>query len=105
MGQTRRSKRLVCAVPVDSAKKSPFSESATVDISKGGLGFVSHRKIPLNTKIAFELILSLKEEPVLAIGKVKWVRPIPDSKNYRVGISFENILDGSKSRLTQYFRK
>lgn len=105
MGEIRRSKRVVCAVPVDSAKKSPFSKAATVDISKGGLGFVSHRKIPLNTKIAFELVLSQQEDPVLALGKVRWVRPIPDSKNYRVGIAFEDILDGSKSRLAEYFRK
>ena len=105
MGETRKNKRLVCTVPVDSAKKSPFNQAATVDISKGGLGFVSHRRIPLNTKIAFELILSQEEDPVLAVGSVRWVRPIPDSKNYRVGIAFENVLDGSKSRLVQYFRK
>ena len=105
MGEIRRSKRLACAVPVDSSKKSPFSQTATVDFSKGGLGFVSHRKIPLNTKIAFELILSQKDDPVLAIGTVRWVRPIPETKNYRVGIAFEDILDGSKSRLVEYFRK
>lgn len=105
MGESRKNKRLTCAVPVDSAKKNPFSQAATIDISKGGLGFVSHRKIPLNTKMAFELILSQQEDPILAVGTVRWVRPIPESKNYRVGISFEDVLDGSKSRLLEYFRK
>ena len=105
MGESRKSKRLACVVPVDTAKKSPFNQAATVDISKGGLGFVSHRKIPLNTKMAFELILSLEEEPVLAVGTVRWVRPIKATKNYRIGIAFNGVINGSKSRLSEYLRK
>jgi hypothetical protein len=104
MSESRKAKRLDCAVPVDGKKGSVYEQIKTVDISKGGVGFISHQKLPLNKKIALELVLSEKDETVLAVGKVKWVRPIAETANYRVGIAFENILDGALSRLARYFK-
>lgn len=105
MKNKRKNQRKNCFVPIDGKSGSPFDQTTTVDISKGGIGFVSERKIPLNSKIAVEIDFSPEETPVLVIGKIKWVTPINGSKKYRVGMIFDDVLRGSKSRLQQQFRK
>jgi len=101
----RRSKRYSCAVPVDGKKGTAFDESLTLDISKGGMGFVSAVRIPLNKQIVVQLDLTPDGEPVLVIGQVRWVSEMSDASGYRVGMSFKDVLSGSKSRLNQYFSK
>jgi len=101
----RKTKRYDCLVPIESKKGTVFENSQTLDISKGGLGFVSESKIPLNKKIAVEVDLTPEGDPVLVIGAVKWVIPLPNSDSFRVGLSFGNVLSGSRTRLENYFRK
>ncbi len=95
----RKSRRFNCLVPVDGKKESLFSSSKTVDISRDGIGFVSDHSIPLHEKIAIELALRPDTEPVLVIGEVKWVRKISDCDRYRVGLTFSDIIDGSRDEL------
>ncbi len=101
----RKSQRQTCLVPVDGKQGSPFDKTQTIDISKGGIGFISPTKISLNKEIAMEIELSPEGETVIVVGKVRWVHPIADSDKYRIGLSFEDVLSGSKSRLNQYFQK
>ena len=103
----RQSERKDCFVPVDGKTGGPFSAVKTINFSKGGLGFISYRKIPLNKQIPIEIDLHGDKEPVLVIGKVKWVRPIENVNGgaYRIGVVFGDILQGSQSRLNKYFRK
>ena len=101
----RKNQRLNCLVPVDSKRGSIFDEACTVDFSKGGMGFLSRHNIPINKKIAIELDLESEGEPVLVIGQVKWVRPIENSDQYRIGVYFDSIVQGSKARLNSYFVK
>lgn len=105
MKNQRKSPRQDCLVPVDGKEGSVFSEVQTVDLSKGGIGFISSKKIPVNKEIAIQLDLDADDEPVLAIGKVQWVRKIEGEDSYRVGMIFKDVLRGSKSRLQQYFKK
>ena len=105
MSNQRRAKRYDCLVPVDGKKGSLFGQTLTFDISKGGLGLISHLKIPLNKTIAIALDLSENDEPVLVIGKVRWINPIASSGQYRIGMSFDEVLGGTKSRIEEYFRK
>ena len=104
MKNKRKNARYDCLVPVEGKEGGPFEDTKTVDFSKSGLGFISHRKIPLNKEIAIQLDLSQEGAPALVIGRVRWINRIEHSENYRVGISFENILSGSKSCLDHYFR-
>lgn len=101
----RKSKRLSCTVPVDSKAGGPFDNTCTLDFSRGGLGFLSSKKIPLNKEITIEIDIEDEGHSVFVVGRVKWVKSLPDSKGYRIGISFENILRGSKTRLHEYFLK
>lgn len=100
----RKNTRLDCLVPVDGKEGGVFSTVRTIDFSKGGLGLVSHAAIPLNEEIAIEIDFGLDEAPILVLGRVRWVEPISDTANFRVGLSFETVLTGGKSRLNKFFR-
>ena len=104
MNNKRKNKRISCLVPVDGKTGSVFEETKTIDFSKGGMGFISHQRIPLHKKIAIAIELSENEEPVVVIGTVQWVRPISQSDCFRCGLSFEEIVSGSKTRLSRYFQ-
>lgn len=105
MAEKRKNERAFCAVPVDGKSGGIFAETQTVDISQTGLGFVSKHKIPVNREIAVELDLPEEEEPVLVIAKVCWSRQIKGTDQYRIGLNFENMFRGSKTRLKKYFQK
>lgn len=85
----RSTSRLRCHVPVDGKKGSQFASVQTVDISNGGIGLISRRRIPLDEKIAVEIDATAEGEPVLVLGKVVWVRKIADEERYRVGMKFQ----------------
>lgn len=92
----RKSARFDCYVPVNGKEGAAFSSTKTVDISRDGIGFLSNHAIPLNEKVAIELVLKPDTEPVLVIGEVKWVRKISDTDQYRIGLTFADIIDGSR---------
>jgi len=103
MSNKRKNKRFDCLVPVDGKKDSTFDGIQTVDYSKGGIGFVSKKEIPVNQEIALEIDLDELGEPAFVIGRVQWVKPISGSECYRIGMEFKEVLRGSKSRLNQHF--
>jgi c-di-GMP-binding flagellar brake protein YcgR len=104
MKNKRRATRQDCLVPVDGKTGSAFENIRTVDVSKGGIGLVSKKRIPLKREIAVELDFSAEGEPVFAIGKVCWVKKIKGTDTYRIGLTFKDVLRGSKSRLNKYFQ-
>lgn len=97
----RKAPRFDCAVPVDGKQGAVFSDIKTVDISRNGIGFVSNHAIPLNERIAIELALKPDTDPVLVVGQVKWVSKIGDTNQYRIGLTFSDIIDGSKDALNE----
>lgn len=101
----RKTKRLDCLVPVEGRGDSRFCNCRTLDLSQGGLGFVSDKDVVVGKEIFVELELAETDYPVMIKGKVKWVRQIPGSENYRIGLSFQEVLRGSKTRFNKYFKK
>lgn len=101
----RRNKRLTCEVPLEGKKGGVFESTNVIDFSKGGLGFVSARRIPVNKRIPIQLDLQEDDMPVLVIGRVKWSRAINGTGQFRIGVTFEEVMHGSKTRLQKYFRE
>ena len=101
----RKNKRLDCNVPIEGQDTGAFAHVKTVDLSKGGLGLVSQAAIPLHKEIAVEIDLGEYQDPVLVRGKVKWVAPIKNSHNFRVGLAFEDFLSGSKTQFAKHFQE
>ena len=100
----RKNKRYNCYVPVDG-KEGSFDHTQTVDISKNGIGFISDHQLPLNERIAVEIDLAPNTEPVVVLGTVKWVRKLSDSDQYRIGMTFSEVLSGSKTEFSKYLRQ
>ena len=105
MSDNRRARRHVCTVPVEGKKNSVFDHTQVIDFSRGGIGFVSEHRIPVNKEVPIEIDLTAEGEPVFVVGRVQWVHRIMNTKSYRIGVSFKDILQGSKSRLNEYFRE
>ncbi len=101
----RENTRHDCCVPLMDERKESLRNSQTTNISKTGVGFVSARFIPMNTKMMIEIALSREGQPVLVQGKVKWVEQIPNSTNFRVGMNFQDISSSAQSRIDNYFSK
>ncbi|MBI3602380.1 MAG: PilZ domain-containing protein [Candidatus Omnitrophica bacterium] len=99
----RAEPRRNCFVPIEGKTDSSFDQTQTVDISRHGIGFLSSYPHSMNEKIAIEIQLKADTDPVLVIGIVKWVRKLSDSEQYRVGLTFSEVLSGSPTRLDRYF--
>ncbi len=91
--------RFDCCVPLMDEKKEALLSSQTIDISKSGVGFVSARFIPMNTKMTVELSLQRDSMPFLVQGKVKWVEKMPNSSNFRIGMSFPDIPQEAQAQI------
>lgn len=104
MENKRRASRLECAVPIDGKEGSVFANTQAVDISKGGIGFISPKRLSVNRLVPMELDVGEGEESILVVGRVTWTRKIRGTSNYRIGLIFEEALPGSKSRLNKYFK-
>jgi len=101
--EKRRDDRYSCYVPVMCKKGTMFDQSQTTNISSGGAGFVTHRFIPVKTKMMVEISLTPDSEPIMAVGEVMWVQHVANSDNYRIGLKFIEISSPVKSRLEKYF--
>ena len=100
----RKNERLALQVPVEGKTGDVFDHINTIDFSRGGFGFICDHEVPLSKEIAIEIDLEKDGTPVFVIGKVKWVEPMIDSAKFRVGLSFESVFKGSKTRLNKYFQ-
>ena len=102
----RKTKRQFCYVPVEAKKGTPFDKICTVDISRDGIGFISQKRVKVDEKVAIAVELTSEGKTALVLGQVKWIREMPQSAEYRLGIKFTNILvQGSKAILKSYFGK
>ena len=105
MSENRKNRRYACVVPVEGKKNSVFDHTQVIDFSKGGIGIVSQHRIPVNKEVPIEIDLTAEGDPVFVLGRVQWVERITESNSYRIGMTFKDVLQGSKSRLRDYFRE
>ncbi len=76
------------------------------DISLGGMSFLSKNSYNLNSRLFFTIAVydSSVDEPVNAVGDVKWVSLCKASPyQYRVGVRFVKILQDDLISLSHYF--
>ena len=103
--ERRKDQRALCLVPIESKPGTLFEGIKTVDISLGGMGFVSKKKLPLHQKMAIEIELTPQERPILVLGKVRWLTPFSQARLYRIGLQFEGVLQyPSRLRLNKYMK-
>lgn len=100
----RKMTRSACAVPVEGCQGSIFEHVSSVDISSGGMGLISRKKLSPKQRIAVEVDIGPGYDPIVMLAEVRWASPAESADNYRAGMKFIKVLSpGSRSRLTQYF--
>ncbi len=101
----RSESRWGCVVPVECKSGSSFEQTLTVNLSRNGIGFVSSNPHRINEKVAIEIQLKANADPIVVLGVVKWVRKMPDSTQYQIGLNFAEVLAGSSTRLDSFLSR
>ena len=105
MGEERRSTARVRAYrPVRLHKSigTQVIETLTKDLALGGLRCVCPILFPVSTEVNIEFLLSTGDEPLTARGRTAWFRPIPQSEQFDSGITFLDMPQQNKRRLSAY---
>ena len=88
--EKRRSERIRFQEPLDFQwKDNPLSGGCLAcDLSERGIRINFNEFVPLNSEI--ELTMRLKDRPqvITLLGKVVWVRQVPFSDRYQLGLEF-----------------
>ena len=71
MSDSRKNKRYACTVPVEGKEKSVFDHTQVIDFSKGGIGFVSQHRIPVNKEVPIEIDLTADGEQKTNINQAR----------------------------------
>ena len=69
-----------------------WKECSVTNISRGGVGIIVYlqERIPIGLLLLLEITFPTKEEPIKAIGVLRWIEE-EEETNFRVGIEFTNI--------------
>ncbi|MFH0878017.1 MAG: PilZ domain-containing protein [Candidatus Omnitrophota bacterium] len=82
-------------------------KGSMVNISSGGIGFVSDVELPSSTEVDIKFCLVLKdiESPSLSVtGQVKHCRFLPELKTYRIGIAFNKINEKERGIISEFVK-
>ncbi|MBI4833292.1 MAG: PilZ domain-containing protein [Planctomycetes bacterium] len=80
--------------------KSPSVKYIVLDISEGGVQFISKEKFKLKSSLSLNISAPfLKDDVINAKGTVAWVREAPGLQVNGVGIKFDEMDPANKARL------
>ena len=108
--EIRRFRRISCKVTIDIILSKDRKESSqTVDISEGGLCFVTDQKLETDGKVSIKLALPRKKEPLAIKARVAWIRDIKEEtgvsfKKYTAGLEFIEIKERERKRLSRLIK-
>ncbi len=108
--EIRRFRRINYKVDIEILLTKDKTElSRTIDISKGGICFMSETPLNKDSQIDIKLKLSTKKTPLYIKGRVAWIKSEEvtqkDSSNkYRVGLEFTNLKNKDKKIISQFLK-
>ena len=82
--------------------KEKFSDFLTKDISQGGIRFMIEEFIPKGSFLKIRLKLSKTSVAVEAIVKAVWIKGMPHSDEYEIGVQFVDIPQHAVQHLICY---
>lgn len=80
-----------------------YYEARGVDLSTAGLRFRHPEPIPSRSSLIVELQLP-GEAPVRSLGRVAWVRELPDERGFEVGGPLVEPSTAARLRIERYLR-
>ncbi|NTV29038.1 MAG: PilZ domain-containing protein [Candidatus Omnitrophica bacterium] len=87
-----------CTIGKDDVQTGEIAQ----DLSEGGIRIRSNLFISLGQEVNLSLQLHEAEEIVEVTGRVVWVRYIPHSEIYQVGIEFAQEAEAPRSRIGRF---
>ena len=102
--ERRHTPRMRAYLPVRlSGRSQPrIIETLTKDLSTTGCRFLSPTAFPGASELNVEIILAAGHESVALRGRTAWFRIIPLGDQFDVGLTFVDISDNTKRRLSSY---
>lgn len=82
-----------------------YAGSLTKDISKSGIRFVSSEFLSIFTRLLLEISIPSFSRPIKAISKVAWIRKMPRSSQYNVGLQFMDMTEEDSKHLASFITK
>jgi len=81
-----------------------WKECSVTNISRGGVGIIVHlqERIPTGVLVPLEIMFPTKEEPIKAIGVLRWIEKKRKEINFKVGIEFINIHPAELQAMLDY---
>jgi uncharacterized protein (TIGR02266 family) len=102
-GERRAVPRVPIEVEVSLTSESHFFTGLTGDLSEGGLFIATWRKVAVGAQL--ELALSLPDGPVLARGRVRWMRDAMECGAPGLGVAFDDLSDEARLRVEAFCAK
>lgn len=79
-------------------------EYMTKNISKGGIKFLVHDFIPKDSILKIKLVLYKTSATFEALVRTMWVRQVPNSDQYEIGVQFIDIPHEAVDHLIDYIK-
>ncbi len=98
----KRSERLSFFEPIQFRVKNGFLLHGCVakDISDKGLRVRLEKFLALGTDLELKIQLQQRSEPILAMGKIKWIKQLPDQECFEAGIDL--IIDKGSLKILEH---
>ena len=102
--ERRQVKRLTEYLPVSLQHRSTpgLLHTLTKDISTAGMRCLSQVAFPVQTKLTVEMTLPRTSHSVTVQGQTVWLRTIPHSDQFELGIMFTEIAEEARQLLSTY---
>jgi len=108
--EIRRFRRVSYKAAIDVILSKDRKESSqTVDISEGGLCFITDQKLETDGKVSIKLVLPRKKEPLAIKARVAWIKAIKEEpggsfKKYTAGLEFIEVKDRERKHLSRLIK-
>jgi c-di-GMP-binding flagellar brake protein YcgR len=76
----------------------------TSDISQGGIRFFVHNFIPKDSYLKIRIVFSKSNVVIEAVVRLQWIKQVPYSDRYEVGVRFIDISPKAADHLSNYIR-
>jgi len=77
----------------------------TKDISPGGVRLTTNQRLPVNTLVKMEIVLSNKRRAIRVMGAVRWTRSLYEEALFETGIEYTRISPDDKMLLLEHTYK
>lgn len=108
MHQERRAvPRLQCYLPVRLflVGQHRVIQTLTKDLGLGGMRCLSPVVTPSSTPLSLDITLGWGQRPVSIRAQVVWVKEVPHSEQFQVGLVFQDISEEDTKLLSTYLTK